>query len=145
MPVCVFCCALFCVLDVCVVTWHFFFVSSFSSTIVSGDGGVGKTTFVKRHTTGEFEKKVSFLTSQHAQLQACNLLTLTCYFSTLPLSVSKFALLCSPPTTATSASVCGILQDKKSLAVFATDTSFVPSFLSMRTPMLTAYVYYCYT
>ena len=26
--------------------------------ILVGDGGVGKTTFVKRHLTGEFEKKV---------------------------------------------------------------------------------------
>ena len=25
--------------------------------ILVGDGGVGKTTFVKRHRTGEFEKK----------------------------------------------------------------------------------------
>lgn len=25
--------------------------------ILVGDGGVGKTTFVKRHVTGEFEKK----------------------------------------------------------------------------------------
>ena len=25
--------------------------------IMVGDGGVGKTTFVKRHLTGEFEKK----------------------------------------------------------------------------------------
>lgn len=26
--------------------------------ILVGDGGTGKTTFVKRHLTGEFEKKV---------------------------------------------------------------------------------------
>lgn len=25
--------------------------------VLIGDGGVGKTTFVKRHLTGEFEKK----------------------------------------------------------------------------------------
>ena len=25
--------------------------------VLVGDGGVGKTTFVKRHITGEFEKK----------------------------------------------------------------------------------------
>jgi GTP-binding nuclear protein Ran len=25
--------------------------------VLLGDGGVGKTTFVKRHLTGEFEKK----------------------------------------------------------------------------------------
>lgn len=25
--------------------------------VLVGDGGVGKTTFVKRHVTGEFEKK----------------------------------------------------------------------------------------
>ena len=25
--------------------------------VMVGDGGVGKTTFVKRHLTGEFEKK----------------------------------------------------------------------------------------
>jgi GTP-binding nuclear protein Ran len=25
--------------------------------VIVGDGGVGKTTFVKRHLTGEFEKR----------------------------------------------------------------------------------------
>lgn len=32
------------------------FVPEFKLILV-GDGGVGKTTFVKRHLTGEFEKK----------------------------------------------------------------------------------------
>ena len=32
------------------------FVPKFKLVLV-GDGGVGKTTFVKRHLTGEFEKK----------------------------------------------------------------------------------------
>ena len=31
-------------------------VSAFQCVLV-GDGGTGKTTFVKRHLTGEFEKK----------------------------------------------------------------------------------------
>ena len=26
--------------------------------VLCGDGGTGKTTFVKRHLTGEFEKKI---------------------------------------------------------------------------------------
>jgi GTPase SAR1 family protein len=30
-----------------------------------GDGGVGKTTFVKRHITGEFEKKYVGMFKNH--------------------------------------------------------------------------------
>ena len=29
--------------------------------VLCGDGGTGKTTFVKRHLTGEFEKNISQL------------------------------------------------------------------------------------
>ena len=32
-------------------------VDVFSQLVLVGDGGTGKTTFVKRHLTGEFEKK----------------------------------------------------------------------------------------
>ena len=32
-------------------------IVAFFKCLLVGDGGVGKTTFVKRHKTGEFEKK----------------------------------------------------------------------------------------
>ena len=34
-----------------------FMVQAEFKLVLVGDGGVGKTTFVKRHLTGEFEKK----------------------------------------------------------------------------------------
>lgn len=38
--------------------------------ILVGDGGVGKTTFVKRHLTGEFEKKYVGTSSSFSSLQS---------------------------------------------------------------------------
>lgn len=40
--------------------------------VLVGDGGVGKTTFVKRHMTGEFEKKYigKYLEIRHIYLRA---------------------------------------------------------------------------
>lgn len=55
-----------------IISTFFWFILTFTFTVASlqaesgipefklilvGDGGVGKTTFVKRHLTGEFEKK----------------------------------------------------------------------------------------
>jgi hypothetical protein len=39
--------------------------------VLVGDGGVGKTTFVKRHKTGEFEKK--YIRTSHSSTQTVNL------------------------------------------------------------------------
>jgi len=40
--------------------------------VLVGDGGVGKTTFVKRHLTGEFEKKYvgAYWSQQHSAVAA---------------------------------------------------------------------------
>ncbi|RLN86733.1 hypothetical protein BBJ28_00012238, partial [Nothophytophthora sp. Chile5] len=50
--------------------------------ILVGDGGVGKTTFVKRHLTGEFEKKYVDWYADHA----CRIL-LYCITATLGVEV----------------------------------------------------------
>ena len=46
--------------------------------VLVGDGGVGKTTFVKRHLTGEFEKKYigkpCFCTIQFSLSEKCHFL-----------------------------------------------------------------------
>ena len=36
--------------------------------VIVGDGGVGKTTFIKRHITGEFEKK--YIATQGAEISS---------------------------------------------------------------------------
>lgn len=78
--------------------------------ILVGDGGTGKTTFVKRHLTGEFEKKYvgtcSFV--QVRSSRGCCL----AHARFKPLSVSKSILCASTLTTAPSSSTCGILLDR---------------------------------
>ena len=69
--------------------------------VVVGDGGVGKTTFVKRHKTGEFEKK--YLATVGVEIHP-----MTFYTNHGP-SNSKF----------------GILLAKKSLEAFVMDTTLV--------------------
>lgn len=67
--------------------------------ILVGDGGVGKTTFVKRHLTGEFEKKYVGMFYLHLKIY---LMILKCYFiyflATLGVEVYplKFYTSCGP-------------------------------------------------
>jgi len=72
--------------------------------VLVGDGGVGKTTFVKRHLTGEFEKKYIGKIS----LKDINF---------KPLKESKSILSPSTQTMAPLNSIFGILLAKKSLEV----------------------------
>ena len=86
----------------------------------------GKTTFVKRHLTGEFEKKyerkclavVSYLLAEDR----------TCFYNNLilplqPPLVLKFTLQILAPTVAKSASIAGTPLGKKSLVVSEMATS----------------------
>ena len=91
--------------------------------ILVGDGGVGKTTFVKRHLTGEFEKRyVGMLSlpfpSFFSQLFIINyliifqpLLELRCTLSNSSRILDLYSL------------TAGTLPGKRSLAVFEMDTS----------------------
>ncbi|CAL5443193.1 unnamed protein product [Camellia sinensis] len=68
--------------------------------VIVGDGGTGKTTFVKRHLTGEFEKK----------------------YEQQPL-VSKFTLWTSSQTVGKSDFIAGILLGKRNSVVLEMVTS----------------------
>ena len=67
--------------------------------VLVGDGGVGKTTFVKRHLTGEYEKK---------------------YIATVGVEVHPMAFF---TTTARSSSMFGIPLARRSSEVSATATT----------------------
>lgn len=83
--------------------------------ILVGDGGVGKTTFVKRHLTGEFEKryvgKPSFSASPPLMPSPQRLLE------------SKYTLSSSSPTWGQYSSTAGILLVKRNSVGFVMDTS----------------------
>ena len=79
--------------------------------VLVGDGGTGKTTFVKRHLSGEFEKKYI----PTVGVEVC--LLLFCFdFSTI-LS-DRCTLLCSRQQRERSASTCGTLRDRRSTEDF---------------------------
>lgn len=93
----------------------------------------GKTTFVKRHLTGEFEKKYErkFLLNETTVFYSQPSTTLNQL--QLPL-VSRCIPLISLPTVARSASIAGILPARRNLAVFVTAIIFtdnVPSLCLM--------------
>ena len=83
--------------------------------ILVGDGGVGKTTFVKRHLTGEFEKRY---------VGECSLpLTTQIHAIPQPRWESRYILLSSSPTWDPYNSTAGILPDRRSSEVFVMVTS----------------------
>ena len=79
--------------------------------VLVGDGGTGKTTFVKRHLSGEFEKKYI----PTVGVEVC--LLLFCFdFSTI-LS-DRCTLFSSRQQRERSASTCGTLRDRRSTEDF---------------------------
>ena len=78
--------------------------------VLVGDGGTGKTTFVKRHLTGEFEKK--YVATLGVEVSTC--------FYKIELfrqaDLCRFILLCSTPTEERSDSMSGIQPVRRSLA-----------------------------
>ena len=63
--------------------------------ILVGDGGVGKTTFVKRHLTGEFEKKYVGKLSYSPSLLSHSRSPLISVLSSGPPDVTHSVVLCS--------------------------------------------------
>ena len=76
--------------------------------VLVGDGGTGKTTFVKRHLTGEFEKK--YVATLGVEVSP-KLIISTLYFYDLP---PRSILWFSTPTEAPSGSTCGTLLARRS-------------------------------
>lgn len=91
----------------------------------------GKTTFVKRHLTGEFEKKyerkfslASILFSLNGKIKLKEVFFLTlCFDYTQRPLVWKFIHWTSLPTVEKYDSIAGTLPDKRSLVVLEMDTS----------------------
>ena len=76
--------------------------------VLVGDGGTGKTTFVKRHLTGEFEKKY---------VATLGVEVIACFIKLFRLAgLCRFILLCSTPTEERSDSMSGIQPVRRSLA-----------------------------
>lgn len=77
--------------------------------VLVGDGGTGKTTFVKRHLTGEFEKKyVATLGVEVSHKSRAEDIFLTFDVRSI--------LWCSTLTGAPSGSTCGTLLARRSSA-----------------------------
>ena len=98
--------------------------------ILVGDGGVGKTTFVRRHLTGEFEKRYvgTFNIIPLSQSFVLHLLIGDMFLSVFipPLQrllVWKYILSSFSPILVQFNSMCGIQLDRKSLGVYVMVTS----------------------
>ena len=78
--------------------------------VLVGDGGTGKTTFVKRHLTGEFEKKYVATLGVEVRSE----LPTTKHLVIQTFHPSRSTLSCSTPTEAPSGSTCGTPPDRRS-------------------------------